>query len=66
MDDLLKQRLQCGVVGFNLTLMIYMLAKMLQGVQLSWGWYLSQAGIGAGLGLLVAAVIYFVVGRLQK
>ena len=66
MNELLKQRLEVAVVGFNLTVMGYMLLRWSLGMQLNWNWYMQQALFGAGWGLVVATIAFVVVGKMQK
>jgi hypothetical protein len=64
MDDKLKQQLFPAVAVFNLTVGLYLIARMLMG-RFDWNAFWTQALIGAGIGLVTGGIT-FVVMMLSK
>ena len=57
MDEKLKQQLFPAVAVFNLTVGIYLIARMLMG-RFDWSTFWTQALIGAGIGIVTGGITF--------
>ena len=59
MNEQLKQRLMLAIVAFNLCMISYIIVTQFSGPSVgSWGSFLSRLVIGAGIGLVVGAIVF--------
>ena len=67
MDDQLKQRLMLAIVAFNLTVIAYVLGAQIMGSSVGgWGGFFMRVLIGAGIGIVVAGVVFGAASVMKK
>jgi hypothetical protein len=74
MDDETKQSLMISFIGFNITVVVYMLYRVITREELWWTpddpWYcpavLGAVAVAAVLGLIVGAIVFAIVTKLNR
>lgn len=71
MDEQLKERLMPAVVVFNLTLVAFLLVRVfypmfVKGKAIFFGQLMTQALIGAGIGLVLGGIVFGIMLAVKK
>lgn len=66
MDELLKQRVMGAVAGFNLTVIVLQFSQYFIWGSDTWGKFMYQLAISAGVGAVVAIAAFVGVQMSQK